>query len=108
MGVFAVFTSKIFPEVICAAANSHADYGLQRMTLGLKGTILFFQKTNRECPNKNHDQKPKRLLMSFLEFIADRKAKAKSPTYSVTKPTKTKARHNWIECRCIKENKIPA
>ena len=28
MGVFAVFTSKIFPEVICAAANSHGGHGL--------------------------------------------------------------------------------
>jgi hypothetical protein len=51
------------------------------------------------------EPQPKRPLMSFLEFVADRKTKAQSPAYSVTKSAKTKARHNWIEgARCIKEN----
>ena len=78
------------------------------MTLGLKGTMLFLEN-DRECPKQEPRPNPKRPLMSFLEFVADRKAKAQSPAYSVTKPTKTKARHNWIEgARCIKENKIPS
>ena len=46
--------------------------------------------------------------MSFLEFrCRPERRKAQSPAYSVTKPTKAKARHNWIEgARCIKENKF--
>ena len=56
------------------------------MTLGLKGTILFFSENEQGMPKQEPQPKPKRPLMSFLEFVADRKAKAQSPAYSVTNP----------------------
>ena len=48
------------------------------MTLGLKGTILFFSENEQRMPKQEPRPKPNRPLMSFLEFVADRKATLKA------------------------------
>ena len=58
------------------------------VVMGYKEWLLVLKERFHFCTTA----KTKRPLMSFLEFVADRKAKAQSPAYSVTKTHENKGK----------------